>query len=83
VETEDSIFMCEPKKEKDINTEEVQLKAKAALNYCKYANEFTLKNNGKKWRYLLIPHTAIEKTSSLASLTNRFEMDRNVKVKNN
>ena len=83
VETEDSIFMCEPKKEKDVNTEEVQLKAKAALNYCKYANEFTLKNNGKKWRYLLIPHTAIEKTSSLASLTNRFEMDRNVKVKNN
>jgi type III restriction enzyme len=73
VETEDSIFMCEPKKAKDVETEEVQLKMKAALKYCFYANEFTSKNGGKKWRYLLIPHDQLEKTSSFAGLVNRFE----------
>lgn len=73
VETEDSIFMCEPKKAKEIETEEVQLKMKAALKYCYYANEFTKKNGGKKWRYLLIPHDQIEKTSSFAGLINKFE----------
>jgi len=73
VETEDSIFMCEPKKSKEVETEEVQLKMKAALRYCKYANEFTSKNGGKKWRYLLIPHDKVDKTSSLESMINRFE----------
>lgn len=73
VETEDSIFMCEPKKAKDVDTEEVQLKMKAALKYCHYANEFTKENNGKKWRYLLIPHDQIEKTSSFQNLVNKFE----------
>ena len=73
VETEDSIFMCEPKKAKEVETKEVQLKMKAALRYCKYANEFTRKNGGKKWRYLLIPHDKVDKTSSLTSLITRFE----------
>lgn len=73
VETEDSIFMCEPKKAKEVETEEVQLKMKAALRYCKYVNEFTSKNGGKKWRYLLIPHDKVDKTSSLESLIIRFE----------
>lgn len=73
VETKDSIFMCEPKKAKDVDTEEVQLKMKAALKYCHYANDFTSKNGGKQWRYLLIPHDKVEKTSSFEGLVNRFE----------
>lgn len=73
VETDDSIFMCEPKKAKDVETEEVQLKMKAALKYCFYANKFTSENGGKKWRYLLIPHDQLDKTSSFAGLVNRFE----------
>lgn len=73
VETEDSIFMCEPKKAKDVETDEVQLKMKAALKYCQYANEFTSKNEGKTWRYLLIPHDQVDKTSSFSNLINRFE----------
>ena len=73
VETIDSIFMCEPKRAKEIGTEEVQLKMEAALRYCKYANDFTSKNGGKKWRYLLIPHDQIDKTSSLQGLIQKFE----------
>ncbi|WP_179374412.1 DEAD/DEAH box helicase [Winogradskyella wichelsiae] len=73
VETADSIFMCEPKKAKDVETEEVQLKMKAALKYCQYANDFTSKNEGKTWRYLLIPHDQVDKTSSFQNLVNRFE----------
>jgi type III restriction enzyme len=73
VETADSIFMCEPKRAKDIDTDEVQLKMKAALRYCQYANDFTSMNGGKKWRYLLIPHDQIYKTSSFEGLINNFE----------
>jgi type III restriction enzyme len=65
--------MCEPKKAKEVETEEVQLKMKAALKYCKYANEFTSKNEGKSWRYLLIPHDQVDKTSSFQNLVNKFE----------
>ena len=43
----------------DISTEEVQQKAKAALEYCHNATEFTTKNNGKPWKYLLLPHNSV------------------------
>lgn len=73
VETDDTIYMCEPKRAKDINSEEVTLKMKAALKYCYYANEFTSKNKGKKWKYLLIPHDEISTTNSFSKLAAKFE----------
>jgi type III restriction enzyme len=59
VETSDTIYLVETKKENDITTEEVQQKAKAALEYCHNATEFTTKNNGKPWKYLLLPHNSV------------------------
>lgn len=61
VETSDAIYMCETKAEKDIPTPEVQAKAEAAREYCRITSNFTLKNGGKPWRYILIPHTLVDR----------------------
>ncbi len=63
-ETADSIYMLEPKAEKEMEQKDVQEKAAAALKYCKYASEYTAEHGGKKWKYVLIPHTQVTKTSS-------------------
>ncbi len=56
VETASEILMVETKKRKDIETEEVQLKKAAAIQYCQKATEYTTANGGKPWRYVLMPH---------------------------
>lgn len=62
VETEDAIYMCETKAEKDVNDEDVIAKAEAAKEFCSRATEFTAKNGGKPWRYVLIPHTLVNRS---------------------
>lgn len=74
VETNDTIFLIETKKKKDIETRDVQCKAKAALEYCMYASEFTLKNGGKPWKYILIPHDVVKQNMSLEFLTTNYEV---------
>jgi len=72
VETADSIYLVETKKEGDIDTTDVQEKAKAALEYCKHATDFTHNNGGKAWKYLLIPHNEVSLSYSFSFLTERF-----------
>lgn len=74
VETQDSIYLCETKKSIDIQTNEVQSKKVAALEYCKNATAFTSKNNGKPWKYLLIPHDYVKFSTTFESLSVRFEV---------
>lgn len=59
VETQDGIFMVEIKAERDINDEEVQEKADAGKKYCETVTAYTLKHNGRPWKYILIPHTNV------------------------
>lgn len=59
VETEEQIFMVEIKKESDIEDDDVQKKAKAAITYCEVVSKYNQENNGKKWEYLIIPHDKI------------------------
>lgn len=68
VETADTIFMVEIKAEKDIDDTEVQEKAEAGKKYCESATVFNLANGGKKWTYVLIPHTAVAPNMSLKGL---------------
>lgn len=72
VETENEKLICEPKASSDIDTEEVQLKAKAAIKWCKHATEHSLEFGGKPWNYLLIPHTAITSSSSVEGLKSSY-----------
>lgn len=68
VEIADTIFMVEIKAEKDIDDTEVQEKAEAGKKYCESATVFNLANGGKKWVYVLIPHTAVAPNMSLKGL---------------
>ena len=73
METADTIYMVETKKEGAIEDSDVQEKAQAALQYCKYATEFTTQNQGKIWKYVLIPHNAVQINMSFEFLVDTYE----------
>lgn len=64
VETADSIYLVETKRADEVQSPEVKAKAQAAVKYCNYATEYTTENGGKPWKYALIPHDQVSKTSS-------------------
>lgn len=74
VETRDSIYLVETKKEADVEISEVQEKAKAALEYCKHATDYTIVNGGKTWKYLLIPHTEVTLSKDFSFFKVRFNV---------
>ena len=67
-------FFIQIKKEGDIDDAEVQDKARAALEYCKYASEYTAENGGKPWKYVLIPHNAVQPNMSFNFLFKQYEV---------
>jgi type III restriction enzyme len=71
-ETEKAIYMIETKKEADVDTAEVKEKMEAALEYCKHATDYTAKNGGKPWKYVLIPHNAVLANMSFENLMRGF-----------
>ncbi|MFZ6006159.1 MAG: DEAD/DEAH box helicase [Nitrospirota bacterium] len=73
VETADAIYMVETKKEGAIEDADVQEKVQAALQYCKYASEFTTQNGGKPWKYVLIPHNAVQLNMGFEYLAKAYE----------
>lgn len=73
IETEDTIYMVEPKSSANMLDPDVMAKKVAALKYCKYASEFTAENNGKPWKYLLVPHNEISRTINFDYLIARFK----------
>jgi type III restriction enzyme len=73
-ETADTIYMVETKKEGDIESTEVQDKSRAALEFCKHATDYTSKNRGKPWKYVLIPHGAVQLNMSFGFLMNQYEV---------
>jgi type III restriction enzyme len=73
VETADAIYMIETKKEGDIDTPDVQDKARAAIEYCKHATDYTSKNDGKPWKYVLIPHGSVQLNMSFGFLAKQYE----------
>ncbi len=71
-ETDTAIYMIETKKEMDMDTSMVQEKARAAEQYCRAATEFTSRNVGKPWKYVLIPHNAVFYNMGFESLMVRY-----------
>lgn len=65
-------LLIEPKRADQINTDEVQLKARAASRWCVYANEHAKNNGNKLWFYLLVPHDAIVLGRTLANLKAEY-----------
>ncbi|MFA5920921.1 MAG: DEAD/DEAH box helicase family protein [Methylococcaceae bacterium] len=72
VECDTEYLLIEPKRTDQMNTDEVQLKARAASRWCGYANEHAKNNSNKLWFYLLVPHDAIVLGISLANLKAEY-----------
>lgn len=72
-ETDATIFMVETKARADINTQEVQAKAAAAMRWCKHASDHAANVGAKPWKYLLVPHDEINESKRLADYL-RFEV---------
>ena len=72
-ETLDTIYMIETKKDSDVETADVREKARAAITFCQHATEFTTRNNGKPWKYILIPHDAVKTNMGFDMLVKNFE----------
>ena len=72
-ETDATIFMAETKARADINTQEVQAKAAAAVRWCKHASDHAANVGTKPWKYLLVPHDEINESKRLADYL-RFEV---------
>lgn len=69
-ETKTTRYLCEPKSKNEMQDEIVLAKARAALLWCQRATEYA---GGKAWKYLLIPHDAIDETKTVAGLAASWE----------
>jgi len=72
VETKAAKMICETKMAKDIKSEEVQEKAKAAIKWGEHATEHERQHGGKPWAYLLIPHDALTGANTLQGLAAAY-----------
>lgn len=73
VETESTIYMLEVKRSDQTEEETVLAKKVAAERFCKYASEYTAANQGKNWKYLILPHNEVSRTVSMSYLATKFK----------
>jgi len=71
--TPDANLIIEAKRASEMETEEVQAKKRAALQWCAHATEYAQQQRQKPWKYLLIPHDAVAANVTLQALTARYE----------
>lgn len=67
-ETDDCIYMLEPKAKNRMADDEVLAKKEAAEKWCIAASEYNSTIQGKPWEYKLIPHNTIAENISLLRL---------------
>jgi len=72
-ETEGYVVMVETKSQAEMADAKVQAKADAAIKWCAYASDYLLKNGGKAWKYLLIPHDEVKENFQLGDYVRKFE----------
>lgn len=73
VETKAGKFLCETKAANEMEDADVQAKARAAIEWCKYATEHEAKHGGKPWSYILIPHDAVSENKTFDALVATFK----------
>ncbi len=65
--------MIETKSQAEMTDAVVQAKADAATKWCQNACAYLLKNGGKAWKYLLIPHDEIKEDFQIGDYLRKFE----------
>lgn len=73
VESKDTIYLIETKKEKDLDSPEVIEKSHAALLFCTHATNHTKETDSKAWKYVVIPHGAVRPQMAFETLIKQFE----------
>ncbi|HQY93595.1 DEAD/DEAH box helicase family protein [Caldilinea sp.] len=72
-ETDDTIYMLEPKARNELDSQDVLAKQAAAVTWCQHASTHAASYDGKPWRYVLIPHDVIAENMTLEGLAGRYE----------
>jgi type III restriction enzyme len=73
-ETDECIYMLEPKAANQMADAEVLAKRDAAVKWCKQASDYAASYGGKAWQYLLIPHDAIAENMTLVGLAGKYSI---------
>ncbi|MGZ8194758.1 MAG: hypothetical protein ACXWTH_03930 [Methylosarcina sp.] len=73
VEIESCVLMIETKSQAEMTDTKMQAKADAAVKRCENASDYLMKNGGKPWKYLLIPHDKIKENYQLKDYAKKFE----------
>ena len=71
-QTENTIYMLEPKASNQLEDPIVLAKKDAAISWCGNASAHAAIHKGKPWRYVLIPHDAVTENMSLDGLAARY-----------
>jgi type III restriction enzyme len=67
-----AIYMLETKASNQMTDSIVMAKKEVAVHWCGLATDHNLKNGGKPWKYVLIPHDAIADNMTLSGLARQF-----------
>lgn len=73
VETSELKLLVEPKADNEVGTQDVQAKAKAAVEWCSHATKWESEHGGKPWVYLLLPESAIASSATLNGLRTKYQ----------
>ena len=71
-ETDDTIYMLEPKMNTQMTDPQVLAKKEVAVKWCQQASEYMQQHGGKPWRYVIIPHDAIAENMTIRGLADRY-----------
>lgn len=71
-ETDDVIYMLEPKARNEMDDSVVLAKRDVALAWCKNASEYANEHGGKPWKYALIPDDRIAENMTLKGIEAEF-----------
>jgi type III restriction enzyme len=71
-ETDDTIYMLEPKAKNEMTDPQVIAKRDVAVTWCQHASGHAATYGGKPWKYLLIPHDAIAENMTIKGLADSF-----------
>jgi type III restriction enzyme len=69
-ETENTVYMLEPKARNQLDAADVQAKKAAAILWCERASAHAATCGGKPWRYALIPHDRIATNMTIEGLVS-------------
>lgn len=76
VETDDAIYMCETKAQKDVDDKDVKAKASEARRYCAIATAYNERHGGKPWHYIIIPHNLVERNYSFDYIISQSKLSQ-------